>query len=383
MSEIVKDRNRIFVLGAGFSKPAGLPLCFELFEQVLEKARHKYGGKDGFVLDADLENYIEYQFKRKGKKISEKEVSFEDFISYLDIEHFLKLKGRDHWSDEGNVSQFIIKNSICDVLSMQESLMSQEDFRLYEEFAKNLKPRDVIITFNYDTILERTFSRMKIPYRLYPTKFDGEDDNKEVILLKMHGSIDWFDKSIYDKKKRAYRQYKPPMPVRYNVFAREYDYFPLKKIVGKHHPKESPLAKIYRASDIRYYLSTSNLSIESPLIISPSHSKMVYLNPLTEFWYGFNNFGIGHGTVIIIGFSLPEHDEYIRQPLYHLVNNFQNNDYWKGFLEKTNLKMIDYKQSPSEIKDYKKNYGFVDWSRTDCYFNGFNEESLKVIFPNS
>ena len=64
MREIIKDRNRVFVLGAGFSKPAGLPLCFELFNEIIKEAKSKdlYDG-----LKEDIDSFLEYQLKAKGK----------------------------------------------------------------------------------------------------------------------------------------------------------------------------------------------------------------------------------------------------------------------------------------------------------------------------
>jgi hypothetical protein len=385
--EIIKDKNRVFILGAGFSKSAGLPLCAELFKQILKEARYRYRHVDGFVLDSDIQKFLRYQGRAKGREIAEEDINFEDFISYLDIEHFLQLKGSDHWSDEGNVTQIIIRNLIAYILNERESLMDDKDFHLYEKFAEKLKPGDIIITFNYDTILENTFSRMNIPYRLYPERYKrvyfggGESlDTNEIVLLKMHGSIDWFSIAKFDREQESLRGLPLYTPPRDEVFARQEKPLNLDKIIDEPYPSDSPLQKIYRNFDLAEYLSIGSFSSAAPLIISPSHSKMVYLNPLTEFWYGYNRSGIGNGTVAVIGFSLPEHDEYIRQPLYHLINNFQNNDYYKGVIEKTNLKMIDYKQSQPEIDAYKENYGFVDWSRTDCYFDGFNEESLDIIF---
>jgi len=34
-------------------------------------------------------------------KVNEDQINLEEFISYLDVEHFLQLKGSDHWSAEG------------------------------------------------------------------------------------------------------------------------------------------------------------------------------------------------------------------------------------------------------------------------------------------
>ena len=376
MREIKKDYQRVFVLGAGFSKPARLPLCLELFDEIKKEAMVR-GVYDGFK--KDLDSFLEYHCKTKIKPIVEDEINFEDFISYLDIEHFLHLKGSDEWSDEGNTSQLIVKNLIARILYSRESAMQDKDFALYEKFAEKLNPGDTIITFNYDTILETTFSRKGIPYRLFPDR-DNADKNDEIILLKMHGSIDWFDISAYDRGQSSYRNYPFYMPPNHSVFARKGKPFRLEKIIDEPYFAESPLQKIYKNFDMDDYFNEGYYTSNPPLIISPSYSKMVYLNFLTEFWRGNNKSGVASSTVIIIGFSLPEHDDYIRQPLYHLINNFQNNDYYEGFLEKTNLKIIDYKQSQTEIDAYKKNYSFVDWNRTDCYFDGFNEKSLEVIF---
>ena len=143
---------------------------------------------------------------------------------------------------------------------------------------------------------------------------------------------------------------------------------------------DSPLHKIYITSEIEKYLANCSFTLTAPLIISPSFSKMVYLNPLTEFWRGYNDMGVGNGTVAIIGFSFPEHDAYIEQPLYYLVDNFQNNTYYSSILTKTNLKMVDRKQTPLELAEYKSRYRFVDWTRTDTYLEGFDINSLDIIF---
>jgi hypothetical protein len=84
---------------------------------------------------------------------------------------------------------------------------------------------------------------------------------------------------------------------------------------------------------------------------------------------------------VIIGFSLPDHDEYIRQPLYWLIRNFQN--YEEPEMEKkSRLKIIDYKQSGEEIGEFKNHYRFVDLSKTDSYFGGFCEDALNIIFSD-
>jgi hypothetical protein len=80
------NRFRVIVLGAGFSKPAGLPLCVDLFAEIIREAKRK--GLYDNILKKDIDAFLEYLEKTKGVKITESQINFEEFISYLDIEHF-------------------------------------------------------------------------------------------------------------------------------------------------------------------------------------------------------------------------------------------------------------------------------------------------------
>jgi hypothetical protein len=194
----------IFVLGAGFSKPGGMPLGSELFREVLKRAKKTTLYEN--ILKRDIELFLEYYNKTNNTSITEDEINFEEFISYLDIEHYLDLKGKDTWSSEGNKSQIAIRNLIAKTLFEKMSCMNEKNFALYESFVDNLDLGDIIITFNYDTILERCLEKRKKPYRLFLDRLSSVshdvgiiDDNKEeIVLLKMHGSIDWFDIERYE-----------------------------------------------------------------------------------------------------------------------------------------------------------------------------------------
>src|SRR5256885_1817079 len=101
---------RLIILGAGFSKFAGLPLGNELFELILKESKDL-----GLyhILEQDIRNYLTYKSITLGKNKNKIRINLEDLISYLDIEHYLRLKGSDTWSDEGNKSQILIRNLIC------------------------------------------------------------------------------------------------------------------------------------------------------------------------------------------------------------------------------------------------------------------------------
>ena len=58
---------RIFIIGAGFSKPAGLPLGNELWKLVLNESYLEKNFYD--LLESDIYSYLEYQKKVHGKKL--------------------------------------------------------------------------------------------------------------------------------------------------------------------------------------------------------------------------------------------------------------------------------------------------------------------------
>lgn len=321
----------VFILGSGFSKPAGLPLGNELFVDIIKYAKQK--GIYENILKSDIESFLQYSNTTKGISITEDQINFEEFISYLDIEHLLILQGSDHWSNEGNRSQIAIRNLIALTLYLRQMTITDESFALYERFVELLEPGDWVFTFNYDTIIESALRRKNIPYRLFQTRYKnihfggGEvaKETGEIILLKMHGSINWFNKRSYLNKREYLERYGYDINP-HNALFDGRNNFSFRKLVSEPYPEESHLRDVYILENLDDYFRKSNFVTEVPLIISPSFSKMIYLNPLAEFWAGFSKSGVYEKRVVLIGFSLPQHDEYIRQPLYWFIHNFQNYD---------------------------------------------------------
>lgn len=280
-----------------------------------------------------------------------------------------------------------IRNLIGLALYLRNLDVTDVELGIYREFASKLEPGDLIICFNYDTLLEMVFEELEIQYRLFPTRlvsagqFSGtvKYPDEEVTLLKVHGSIDWFDKSsfidsINDLRKQGFDKI-PRHPI-FNDTERTNP----KPIVDCPHFDDDPLTKIYRVSNISTYYSEASFLLEAPLLISPSYNKIVYLNPLTSFWHGFNRVGMGYTRMAVIGFSLPQHDEYIRQPLYHLIANYQYRDVTPLDNKKSKLVMVDFRPDDAGRNDYRLSYNFVDWDKTVEYYGGFCEEALDLIF---
>lgn len=379
----------IFILGAGFSKRAGVPLGAELFKEVLSEAKSVNLYEN--ILRPDIERYLEYYNKLNKGSITENEINFEEFISYLDIENFLKLKGKNTWSDKGERSQIAIRNLIAKIIYQRTSSINQGDLSIYETFVKKLKPRDIIITFNYDTIIEKCLEKQGMPYRLFLDRLSsvgnnmGIGDNSdraegEIILLKMHGSIDWFNIEEYDKQYNYFKKDKYFQLPQHIIFSDPLK-FDLTKIIDGPYFEDSLLNRIYRVrKDLYTYFLSNSFVFEQPLILVPSFNKIVYINPLKEFWYSFYAAGVYNQTVAIIGFSLPGHDDYMKQGICTLIDNFQNDHSGEPLLKKTKLKIVDYRKNEQDIQEFKNKYSFVNWNNTDCYFNGFDEKAIEMIF---
>ena len=134
---------RMFVIGAGFSVPAGLPMASELFSEVRSRIEMNYGLDTRF--HRSLREYIDYRKKCDGVDLAPEDVDLEEFMSYLDIEHFLGLKGSDTFSEHGNEAQLFVKRYIGQVI--HERTPKQDELPVeYYEFAEQLSVNDIVIT---------------------------------------------------------------------------------------------------------------------------------------------------------------------------------------------------------------------------------------------
>jgi hypothetical protein len=377
---------RMFVLGAGFSRAAGLPLARDLFQLVRNEAASDIGSDNH--LERDLKRYTKFLLDTKNLKVKVDDVDFEEFLGFLDVEHYLGLEGSDTFSREGNQSQLIIRSLIGRVLH-NASPKGQNIPEVYRKFARNLTTSDFIMTFNYDTILEDALKLEGVPYRLFPRRYkrigllqsEVDSSKKEVVVLKMHGSLDWFDNTTYlDTLSISMRS-----PVPWNVGHKVFDKnsgVGHRSIVDGPRSDDDPLRHIFRVSEPGSVLSRKDWWNGAPLILSPSVSKILYLNSLKPFWDGMQEGGGLQLSLAFIGYSLPDHDFYAKQALYYMVRNYQG---YEPNLElfgrrKTKLRFIDLCNDKSSVKRIKDQYRFVNWGQAEIWEKGLTKESIKWLF---
>ena len=183
---------RLFILGAGFSKPAGLPLSIELLEHIRRDVKHSH---QVFGSDGPFEKEIgEWE-----NLYPDEEVDIERVLAYSHRKHYLRLDGSERYFSDGSPTIVAMRESIQRVLMGQTPEITPD---LYLKFSSRLIPLDTILTFNYDTLLEQSLDDLNKPYSHIPEWWLKREELGEpltwryVDILKLHGSIDWYDKKI-------------------------------------------------------------------------------------------------------------------------------------------------------------------------------------------
>jgi hypothetical protein len=317
----------IYILGAGFSQPAGLPLATDLWREVSRRAAPLTGRMAQFR--KDLKDFIKFKAECDGIHLSPNQVNYEEFLGYLDIEYHLELRGSDTWSDDGNEAQVVAKTLIGQVIT--ERMPSKKAIpQLYLNFVRKLQPGDTIFTFNYDVLLEHALEVAGVPFRLFPHRYTSishggggtlDWSSREVVVYKLHGSIDWFDRHSYTNLEADWKARGLTERPKHPIFNGTLDLKTTPLIDGVSHPDDS-LREIYRVIDFQRFYSDPPWFLAVPKIINPSTAKVIFARQFGDFFYGLGTFGGSHYKFNIIGFSMSEHDEYARQVIYRIVKNY-------------------------------------------------------------
>jgi hypothetical protein len=211
-----------------------------------------------------------------------------------------------------------------------------------------------------------------------------ESSQKEIVVLKPHGSADWFSRSSYDESLEVAAGTEASAGITYvprdPVFGPDRIVEPTPLVDGPR-PPDDPLRKIFRVLDPSPLYAGAHPRA-APFILSPSYSKMLYASPLLGFWYGLGKGASWHLGMGIVGFSLPSHDEYVLQALYSLTRGYTDNWWNQEFVGKLKLplRIVDLRPSEKDRQALRERYRFVDWSRTEPFFKGFGEAAVTFLF---
>jgi hypothetical protein len=187
------DAKRVFILGAGFSKPAKMPLATELLPALCAKQR-----------DSEMREWLDHLQRRMDwlsgcdQPTGSFRLNIEEVFhrAQFDIEvhrlrqHKASVGRGDGPGTSSNVAEAIsawvsyLERDLCDVIFEKDSDADLEPIR---RWAKTLGPHDSVLTFNYDTLVERALTEVGKSWNHGMPKECGEG----IAVFKLHGSIDW------------------------------------------------------------------------------------------------------------------------------------------------------------------------------------------------
>ncbi len=366
---------RLFILGAGFSAPAGLPLAKSLLERVREDVR-------GNFRDFGWEGSLEQEIGEWASLYPGQSIDLERVLAYSHRKHYLRLLGSDEYFEHGSRSIAAARTAIQRILIQATP---SDTPTLYRDFAERLCPNDVVLTFNYDTLLEQALDDIGKPYTLTPEwwlKTDpGGFEPKFVDLLKLHGSIDWYDRYYHDDAMRWHTEEGHDVPNRDPIFgpSPSVPSEPLSRgpteAFGSH-----ILPRVFRVPNHTEYFPIGGgpgATNVVPFVLPPAYDKLLGYDAILDLWENLHRTLGAFSSIVIIGYSFPSYDSYAYEALGGLIARYQRGGDKTYFgHRRVPIQLVTLADSEHHAL---KSIPFLESTKTRVWHQGFSVNSLNWI----
>jgi hypothetical protein len=132
---------------------------------------------------------------------------------------------------------------------------------------------------------------------------------------------------------------------------------------------------MYRVRDLERLYVNPPWFMAVPSLINPSTTKVIFARQFADFWRGLGQTGGGNHRMVIIGFSMPPHDDYARQVIYRLAENYQQIHYDRR-KAKEPIILVDFRTTKRSRDQLLKRYAFLDLTKTELHLDGFTQTFL-------
>ena len=309
-------------------------------------------------------------------------INLERVLAYSHRKHYLRLLGSDEYFEQGSRSIVAALRAIQGILIRETP---SDTPKLYRDFAQRLGPRDVVLTFNYDTLLEQALDGVGKPYSLTPEwwlKTDpGGFEPRFVDLLKLHGSIDWYDRYYLDAAVRLHAEqghdllnrdpiFGPAPTVPSEPLARG----PTEVAFGNH-----ILPRVFRVPNHKAHFPIEGRVVSRvvPFILPPAYDKLLGYDPILDLWENFHRTQDAFSSVVVVGYSMPPYDRYAYETLGRLFVKYQQRcDTMSREHRRVPIHLITRADSRQQALE---SYPFLDRAKTRVWTQGFSPDSLDWI----
>lgn len=174
---MVRIGRKVFVLGSGFSASMGLPTLLNLFHEMMSQPERPGESDKEHVLNALEVLYPHFQKNESPPSYP----PFEEFLSLVVSAKDLPFFDEEYWDWKWRSALRLL----TDCLS--EKAKKAEDSQLLNNFVRNLRDGDIVITFNWDNLIERALLSQSRKVNFLSR------DTGAVTILKLHGSLNWVE----------------------------------------------------------------------------------------------------------------------------------------------------------------------------------------------
>ncbi len=276
-------RNNVYILGAGFSANANIPLTSSLLNEAINLIKEE----DRFIYD-DLNYLVEAYYKIESTTIDYRFINLSELLTILHYEEISSYSSKN--KTEIGKSKIIsaLRYYLCKVI-VRSTPKNNELPEFYNKFVKKLNPFDIVLSFNWDCLLEIALKNNGISFN---HSFQFQDN---IMVAKLHGSVNW----TYTKEDNLNLEWKP---------------------IGLiEHSNEN---EIYFSNDLwnidkwQYSFSDSNLS---PLIVMPGLGKSFDVLKLSCYWSNLS-YSVGFAKqIFILGLGLSADDFLLSKMLMSIL----------------------------------------------------------------
>lgn len=283
------EDGRVFILGAGFSADAGVPLTEDLLRQSTQLFRVECNG-----IYQRLENYARDIVDAGDSDIDFGAIGFSRLCTYLEFAELREFGGGERWSDDGSREKMALRFYLAKTI-VSRTPVGDRVPELYLKFCSQLKPEDMIITFNWDCLIENTLIRLGTPYSYC-------FEEKKLNICKLHGSVHWICSEPNDlgtpKNTLDWR------PLGYKEGLVEHEIFVSDMVRG-----------------IENWAGRGPFGEVRPCLVLPGYGKAFDVRKIAGLWYKPEFAFLRRGGVHIIGLGLAGDDYFVNGFLRYCFAN--------------------------------------------------------------